>query len=429
MLRSARILFLLGALLALAGALHGCSETTAPSGDGSDLGRIGAEGTYDPADGSFVFKTLQLPPPWDGIPIRIQLIGSNLTIDAAGELISLDVAIRSLHPDPLYAPAVVWVEGFEPPSVSITNADYVLVPPTPTQTPPDSFAYFERFGFDYSELLGNDGILDPEETSAAKTWIFHDPGLASFSFQGWAEFGMAPDLPRIAGRCFVDENLNGWPDPGEQPLGGSWVIVTLPNGDRVDIMPGEDGHYSLRVEDIGLYGASCELMWMMPWLPCWTTPNPREILLTPGPDGQPNSFLDAHFGLCPLDPVYPPPILFTDLPPDELHFGHWMLIEAELMERHLLRLHVGFSGCQPDHPFTLYASGGFMESQPPQINVVLVHEIEEDCDAYFEDELLFDLYPLWERYLEAYGPGVLMMNLITLDGAMHQLEFPIFPPD
>ncbi len=427
MLRSKRTLCLLGTMLALAVALGGCSDTTAPEGGDSGLGRIGTEGTYDPDAGTFVLKTLQVPPPFEGQPVQIQLIGSNLAIDNSGTQVSLDVAIRSLHPEPLYAPAVVWVEDFTPPGVSVTNADYVLSPPS-TDAKQDTFAYFERYGFDYSELLG-DGVLDPEETSEAKTWIFHDPGQVSFSFGGWAEFGLAPDLPRIAGRCFFDENGNGWPEPWEQGLGGSWVIATLPNGDRVDIMPDPEGYYSFPIQDVGLYEMRCDLMWGMPYLPCWTTPYPLEVLITPAPDGTPNSFLDAHFGFCWEVPNVPPPIVFTDVPAPDLHFGHWTLIAAEVFGEHFLRMHVGFSGCQPDHPFTLYASGGYMESLPPQINVVLVHEIEEDCDAWFEAELVFDLGPLWEDFLSSYGPGLLLMNLVTFDGDAVQVEFPVFPED
>lgn len=427
MLRSKRTLFLLGSMLALAMALHGCSDSTAPVVDGSDLGRIGTEGSLDPASGTFVLKTLQVPPPWEGQPIQVQLIGSNLGISNSGDLVSLDVAIRSLHPEPLYAPAVVWVDDFTPPGVSITNADYVLSPPM-SDVKQDTFAYFEHYGFDYSELMG-DGILDPEEISGAKTWVFHDPGQASFSFSGRAEFGLAPDLPRIAGRCFFDEDGNGLPEPWEPGLGGAYVFATLPNGDRVDMMPGPDGFFSFPVAEVGLYEVHCDLMWMMPYLPCWTTPNPREILLTPSPDGSPNSFLDAHFGFCWHDPPQQPAIVLTDLTPPDLHFGHWTLIEAEIFGQRLLRLHVGFSGCQPDHPFTLYASGEYMESLPPQINVVLVHEIEEDCDAWFETELVFNLGPLWEDFLDTYGPGLLLMDLLTFDGEMVQVEFPVFPED
>lgn len=426
MLRSLRVLLLLGLLSIL--ALSGCSDSTAPSGDDGTLARIGAEGDLNPADGTFVLKTLQMPPPWDGPAVNIQLIGSNLVVDAATEQISLDVAIRSRHPYPLYAPAVVWVERFVPESVSLINADYTLAPPGEGKQ--DTFAHFERFGFDYSGLMGDDNILEFEETSAARTWIFHDPGLGSFSFEGWAEFGTEPDRPRISGRCFVDENNNGWPEPNEPPLGPAFIEISLPDGDIVHLATDPEGHWALPVETAGLYRLQCNLAWMMPpWDPCFTTPNPLDVLLTPGPDGLPHGFDEANFGLCAAVPPQNTEIQFTPLPPEDLHFGHWVLIGAEIEGLHQLRMHVGFSGCQPDQLFTLYASGGFMESEPPQINVVLVHEVEEDCDAWFEDELVFDLMPLWDEYMRLYGPGVLMLNLIGLDGTMTQVEFGIFPPD
>lgn len=414
-------LLLLGAL-----ALAGCSDSTGPGDDAADLARIGAEGDLDPVDGTFVLKTLDLPPPWDGPPIRIQLIGSNLQVGNSAETVSLDVAIRSLHPDPLFAPAAVWVEGFDPAGVSLTNADWVLSPPAKAQS--DSFAYFERFGFDYADLLG-DGVLDPDETSEFRTWVFHDPGLGSFSFQGWAEFGTAPDLPRLAGRCFIDEDGDGAPQPEEPPLGGAYVLVTLPDGGLADVMPGPDGRWSLPVEQPGFYEVRCELMWMMPVLPCWTTPNPREILLTPEPNGSPQSFDRAHFGYCAPPSHDPPPIVFTDAPPDSLHMAPWTLIDASVEGRRTLRLHVGYSGCEPDHPWTLFAHAGYLESMPLQSNIVLRHELDEDCDAAFDTDLLFDLTPLWEDFLATFGPGELIMNLIGYDGTVTPIPLGVYPED
>ncbi len=419
------ILLLLGAL-----AFHGCSDAVGPTDAEGDLARIGAEGDLDPADGTFVLKTLDLPPPWDGPPARIQLVGSNLQIDATDETVSLDVAIRSLHPEPLYAPAAVWVQDLEPEGVTLLNADWMVSPPDPPgKAQGDTFEFFVHYGYDYADLLGEDGMLEFEEVSESKTWIFHDPGLVSISFHGMAEFGMAPDLPRIAGRCFADLNNDGHPDPTEPALHGSWVTVTLPDGDVADVMPDEDGWWALPVDSAGLYQVRCDLMWAVPWLPCWTTPNPREVLLLPGPDGTPQGFEQAHFGLCEFGPVDPPPIVFTDLPVEELHFGHWTLISARVEEPHTLHMHVGFSGCQPDHPWTLFAHNGYMESLPPQINVVLRHGVEEDCDAWFETDLTFDLGPLWIDFVESYGPGELIMNLIGFDGTVTPVSLFVYPPD
>lgn len=120
-----------------------------------------------------------------------------------------------------------------------------------------------------------------------------------------------------------------------------------------------------------------------------------------------------------------PPVVFTELPAEDLHFAPWNLIAASI-EGDRLDLHVGFSGCQPDHPWTFYISGGFMESWPIQVNGVLVHEVEESGLAYFETTLSFDLLPLKAAYLESYGPGdVLILNLIDFENATHPIEYPI----
>ncbi len=422
---SARRAIALLVMLLLVGA---CSDSTAPDDAASGNARSGAEGSFDPAAESFVLKTLDLPPPWDGPVVRVQLIGSNLVVNAANEFVSLDVSIRNISGRPLYAPAVAWVENFTPAGVSITNPDLTLAPPSFTSAD-STFADWLRYGFDYSDYLGDDGVLEFEETSGTKTWTFHDPGLGSFSFQGWAEFGMAPERSRIAGKCFSDLNNNGIPDADDPPLQGAFITVVTATGDILRANTDAWGHYSLPVEATGLYSLSADILFGMPPFPPWTTPNPREVLLTPGANGLPNSFLEAHFGMAADYPAPPaPPIQFTDLPPSDLHAAPWNLISARL-DGNLLRLHVGFSGCSPEHPFRLWMSGGFMESHPVQANIVLVNELDEECDAWFEQHLVFNLQRLGHKFVDAYGPGVLLMNLVQPDSSAQVIEWGIYPPD
>ena len=130
-----------------------------------------------------------------------------------------------------------------------------------------------------------------------------------------------------------------------------------------------------------------------------------------------------------FDPVLltqdPEPVVFTDLPPDSLHYAPWSLIEASI-EGDILNLHVGFSGCQPDHPWTFHISGGFMESWPVQVNGVLVHELYEDCEAYFETWLHFNLLPLKIEYIRIYGQDeLIILNVIDFQGEVHPLEYRI----
>ena len=416
------ISFLLAIILAV--GLLGCSESTSPDNPGGNLGGNSLEGNVDPGTGTFVLKTLDVPTP-EGPRARVQLIGSDLVSDPETDTVSLMVSLHSLHPEPLLAPATVWIGQLQPAGVEVLNPDFVRDP----FEPEDGSLSLAMYGFDYTDLLGDDGMLGPEETSAAKQWQFMSPDLAPFAFGARAEFGPIHDLPRIAGLCWHDNNRNGIPEPDEQHLPHGVVVMHTPGGEVIDTFVGQNGRYSLPIEEAGLFEVFYDPM-IDTFAPiAFSTPNPRQVVITLGPDGQPQSFLDANFGLyTDLEPG-PPLIQFTDLPPDSLHYELWKLIEASILQDHILRLEVGFSGCQPEHPFSLWMTGGFMESMPVQVNLVPVHELAEDCDAYFTGVKDFNLWPLRENFLRAYGPGVLLLNVIDFNGEAHQIEWGIYPPD
>lgn len=402
-------------------ALSGCSDSTEPQVSDGNLGGSLMEGSLDPVTGDFVLKTLELTDPDGGRPIRLQLIGSDMATDPELDTVEIMVAVRSRHDEPLYPPALLWLSSFQPDTVTVLNPDFLL----PGGVPGAPGVY----GFDYSELLGDDGMLAPGETSAAKLWRFHAPGLLPFAFGARAEFGLAPDLARLGGQCFHDLNRDGVRQPDEQPVLHGVIHVATPAGEVVETMVQIDGRYALHVLEPGLYTVHFDPM-IDSFAPvAFSTPNPRQVVITETPDGQLQSFLDADFGVYTDIPPGAPPVQFTDLPPDSLHYEVWSLQEAEIDDHHLLELEVGYSGCQSDHPFSLWVSGGFMESMPVQVNLVPVHELAEDCDAAFEGEYVFNLWPLRERFLEAYGPGVLLLNIIEFDGEVTQLEWPIFPED
>jgi hypothetical protein len=417
--RPALLLLGLGALL-----LAGCSDSTLPDAEGGLLGSAFLEGNLDPATGDFVLKTLDVPTP-DGPPVRIQLIGSEMTTDPEAGTVDIMVAVRSRHDEPLYPPVTIWLDSFQPEQATVLNPDFLL----PVYGPDGSPTGAAVFGFDYSELLGEDGVLGPGEATAARLWRFESPGLQPFAFGARGEFGLAPDLARLGGLCFHDENRDGVHQPDEPPLPHGVVHVATPGGEVFETWVQEDGRYALHVFEAGLYTVHYDPM-IDTFAPiAWSTPNPRQVIITADADGHLQSFFDADFGMYTDLPPGPPPIRFTDLPPDSLHFELWNLIGAEIADHHLLQLEVGYSGCQPEHPFSLWMSGGFMESMPVQANIVPVHELAEDCDAAFTGARVFNLWPLRERFLEAYGPGVLLLNIIDFDGEATQLEWPIFPPD
>jgi hypothetical protein len=323
---------------------------------------------------------------------------------------------------------VVWLSRFTPADVTVQNADITAAPiplPPPWEpgpiTDPDTLL---AYGFDYSEQIG-DGVLEPGETSGAKTWEFHVPGLVSFSFAARATFGLMPNLPRIAGVCFEDRNRNGELDSRDEALPGGAVVMHGPNGESMETHPDPRGRYGFPVRVPGLY----QLVYYPPMRPhfmeaVFTTPNPLEVLLPATPDGQPASFLDAHFGVffqTPFDTI--PPVVLTDAPLDSLVGAPYSVMRLGL-HADIFSVKVSYSGCQPEHPFTLYMPGGFMESWPVRAHLVLVHELFEDCEARFMAELHYDLRPIQRAYREAYGEhGTVILLFRNYEGEVREIHY------
>ena len=414
------------AALALLGA--GCSGTDHPATGEMPDGAAVVNGQYLAGSGEFVLQRIDAPVPGYA-PLRIDLIGSDLQVDVEEETISLDVALRNQGESPLYAPAMVWLAEFAPPGVTVENADVVeALPDLPTfkADPPDTVIGPARWGFDYSEKLGGDPVLEPGETSQAKTWRFHVPGLTGFSFRAWAQFGLVPNRPRLAGLGFQDRNRNGVFDGDDSPHPSGMVTITAPDGTILAAHCGQDGRYAVPVAQAGLYRLLYDPLVRCRCLVDYTTPNPLQVVLPPGPDGRPVSYLHADFGFAAqLDDSIPLPVFFPG-PLDSVKGDFYSYLEGRL-DGYVLRLRVGFSGCGPDHPFTLYwQPGPFGASPLPSAVMVLAHDDQgEMCDAYWERELAFDLRPL-------RGPSgtVLPMLLVFLDyqGNAHTFQWD-WPPD
>ncbi len=391
--------------------LAGCSDGTAPGG-GPGAGNLALGGSFDADGGEFLLGVTDTLP---GNPLVVELIGGGLEIDPQSEELSIQVSIRNVGAD-IHPPVMIWLGAFRPPVVSVVNPDAVAMSGGLADVLPPAY------GFDYSELLGEDGVLETGETSRAKLWVFHDPGLGSFAFGARLDAGLAPGLARLGGRVWVDRNANGLPEQGEPGWHGAPIIVETPGGDLLLAYSDAEGRWALPIASVGIYQVTCDfsIFDMIP--PLFTTPNPLSVLIAPGPDGDPQSFLHADFGIHWGGAPNAEPVVFTDLPPDSLHDAHWQFIAARI-EEDCLALRVAFSGCQPEHPWTCYISGGFMESNPVQVRAVLVHELEEDCDAAFTTNEHFDLSPLRIRYEQAYGSGTLLINLVDFQGQVHPIEY------
>lgn len=407
-------------------ALGGCSDSTGPGTDLPNRTGQGYRGDLDPGAGTFVLQKLDLPD-MPARPAVVELIGSDLVVDAAEQAVEMTVALRNASDRRLFAPATVWVHAFEPPDVTVLNADVIAMPLD--SLPPDSLPVVPlptAWGFDYSASLGEDGVLAPGETSGGKVWRFHVPGLVSFSFLARIESGLAPELPRLGGLIWSDVDGDGVRGPDEPPLPAGTLEVRPPDGELLVTRPRADGRWAVPVILPGLY----RVRYLPPPTagpvdPVVTTPNPLEVVLVaPAPDQPPRSYLQADFGvsLRPQPPV--PPVILTAAPPDSLHLAPFQLLEWRL-EGEQLVLRVGFGGCGAEHPFKLFMSGPFRESEPAQATLVLQHDnLGEMCDAWFERTLRFDLRPIARLYLARYGqPGPVMLHLLGPQGEVAAFLF------
>ncbi len=417
-LRSGRLI-LLPAILAL--TLIGCSDSYDESDDANGYSNF--EGEVDPVSGSAFLKRVEVGA-GDGTPVRIELTGRFVRPPVPAGAVALAVAIRNVDTRALYPPAELVLSHFLPPEVHplFDNADWVICPTTTgDSTVVDSTASLTGcvFGYEYAELLGDDGALTPGETSGEKLMMFHDPDNVSFSFRVEARFSLQPDMPGIAGHFFADLNGNGYLDPGEPPFGGGWVDVTGPAMDRRRVQVDSAGDYSIRVREAGLYN-----LWATPpptFAPVEpTTPNPLEVVLLRGPDGRIQSFLHADFGW--VNSPMLQPVGFVD-DGDTLEVDPYQALDG-FLAGHALHLAVGFSGCGPDHPFALFMVGAFMESFPVQANLVLSHDDRgELCDAYWVRNLAFDMRPIQRVYESQYGRrDPIILHLRVPGGSVQTFE-------
>ena len=348
-----------------------------------------------------------------GVLVTVELVARDLDFDASSNQLSAQVSIRNASRTDLYAPASVAVSNFNPPTVHPLNANNYET---------DDL----RWWYDYSRTLGDDRVLSAGETSGPVEWILQLPGPGSFSFEAVARFAGEPDRPQIGGRIFVDRNRDGLPSPDE-PAGIGSVVVTYPDGRRQFVLAGEDGWWLAPVARAGLYTARWSPDPALPIAPvCLTTPNPLQVMITPGPDGGPTGFMQAHFGIDP-EPCFQPrrlPILISDVPVDSLESDPWDLVEVtrpgpDEPYPDRLDLAIAFSGCSANHPLS-FVFGRPDDSAVPQTTMVatIVHDdLGELCDAYFVVRRALDLGQLRAMWLDLTGySGTLAIELHTPQG-------------
>lgn len=91
----------------------------------------------------------------------------------------------------------------------------------------------------------------------------------------------------------------------------------------------------------------------------------------------------------------------------EAEDGHGTTINSVAVSGDTLQVNVSYGGGCEEHFFTLcWPDQSFMESDPVQVNLELLHTGPMDaCDAWLTEDLSFDLEPLKTAWQSGYGGG------------------------
>jgi hypothetical protein len=406
-----RTLSLLVTLLLIAG----CSSDPVEPGPESLDPEAWFDGSFD-GEGIVLQRTEVFGP--GGVLVEVDLVARGLSFDASVNQLKVAVAIRNSSRMNLHAPASVGLSDFNPSTVVPLNANNHSVD-------------LGRWWFDYSRALGDDRILAAGEESEPVEWILQLPGPGSFAFAAIARFAGEPNRPVLGGRVFLDLDRDGSPGREEPPAFGT-VEVTFPNARRMMVQPAEDGTWSVRIESPGIHVARWISPPTMGFAPvCLTTPNPLQVLITPGPNDLPSGFTRAHFGVDP-EPCLPwrmMPIRMSESPVDSLDSDPWTLIDLAQTgpddpgpER--LEITVGFSGCSADHPLAFVYEHPGDAADPAgviphsmMVATVLHDDLGELCEAYFNVTAAVDLAVLRAQWRELTGyTGPITLQLHTPQG-------------
>lgn len=258
------------------------------------------QGDIDP-DGpaDFLIGSVSIDGTPDGL---LDVWAHDLTVDARNGVVFFDVVLTNRSGRVIFPPLVFLITDLTPSHVEVLNPDLIRIG--------------ERVvGFDFSDDLGDDGRLDPGESTAPVNMQFVMQELTSFSIGFRIEVGPPPGDILISGVVFRDDNRDGERNANEPGIPNIRVVLTGTFGgsDPFEIIrsavTNERGRYGFRDLRAGVY----KLTAMVPahWAP--TTPNPLLVTLIADSGGNIKPFNNADFGFFVADPPEKEP-LFGPMP-------------------------------------------------------------------------------------------------------------------
>jgi hypothetical protein len=270
-----------------------CSDN--PTGTGAPPPMEGS-GTVDlGAGGKFLLSTVDMGPDFQGV---VEVWAYDLTVES-DSVVAFDLVI------------VNGTSGDIPPPL-----DFVItriVPNTVTCLNPDGYMRDRLPYFDFSDDLGEDGLLTPGEATAPVHARFLCPEPMAFSIGFRLSIGDVIQRGVIGGIVFEDLNQDGIYDDVERGIPGVPIGLRAMSGDStgtvIEIVVHTDnlGRYAFRGLSSGVYKVTA----LLGAEAHFTTPNPLLVALVTLPDGTVSSFLKAHFGVVTVVPPPPPPVVWA----------------------------------------------------------------------------------------------------------------------
>jgi hypothetical protein len=99
----------------------------------------------------------------------------------------------------------------------------------------------------------------------------------------------------------------------------------------------------------------------------------------------------------------PPVIVAFDTPSSSWTRDPFQISDA-VVAGHTLQIHLAYGGGCRTHDVQVVAWGGWMESNPVQVKLLISHnDFDDPCDAWITREVSVDLTPLRSAYRESYG--------------------------
>lgn len=249
---------------------------------------LSGSGNVNPgASGSFLLGSV---PDTVATPGHIEVWAMNVVFDSATGIVSFDVQLLNKTHRNIAPPIRFVITDIIPMDIALVGFDGVA---------PDGKPFM-----DFSSKLGSDNILTPDERTDAVTLKFHTVTARSFAIGFRIELGAPSGSGIIAGVVFQDDNKNGTRDRcGRCEPGIRGITVglekTLSGGDMVTLITRTDssGAYKFGGLVEGVYHV---IVVVSPERWIITSTNPLLVTLVKGPDGQIQNFLEANFGLYPV---------------------------------------------------------------------------------------------------------------------------------